>query len=589
VRNNVTDCALGGLLSILKPYHPNLPLDPRTLKKTPQTYVIKEISGSDGRVGQYHYFGIGCGLLDLLQQHQQFDGTSLVLQFNFDGLPLFKSSNMELWPILCLARPVSCKPFVVGLYCGAKKPASLSDYLQEFVEELRNLLVEGIICNDIHYAVEVGCFVCDAPARSFVKNVKSHTGYSGCDKCKQEGVYMNNRMTFPEINAALRTDEEFQMMADEEHHHGPTPLSVIPIGLVSSFGFDYMHLVCLGVVRKLLKFWLCGPVHRDVQLASRLCAGSVKLLSDKLIKLHNSIPVEFARKPRSVSEVDRWKATEFRQFLLYTGPIVLPGVLSDAVYNHFLLLCVGITLLISPKLCVNYADYAHTLLCLFVEQASHLYGEDFIVYNVHGLTHLAADVKNHGSLDLFSAFPFENKMKALKSLVRKPNYPIAQLVRRLTEERTAFSEGRNIYADNMLCKLEHTDGPVPGGYEGAVQFAKLNNNAYCLNTKRYADCCMLLKNTGPVLAVNVLSWYGVIYVVYKRFNKTMDLFTYPLPSSSLGIYKVSESSNTLFVCTIDEIVAKCLLLPLSSVTDFSKGQPVYAAIPIVHTVLDECS
>jgi hypothetical protein len=133
VRNNITDCALGGLLSILKPHHPNLPVDPRTLKKTPQTYVIKEISGSDGRVGQYHYFGIGCCLLDLLQQHQQFDGTSLVLQFNFDGLPLFKSSNMELWPILCLARPVSCKPFVVGLYCGAKKPASLSDYLQELL------------------------------------------------------------------------------------------------------------------------------------------------------------------------------------------------------------------------------------------------------------------------------------------------------------------------------------------------------------------------------------------------------------------------------------------------------------------------
>jgi hypothetical protein len=134
------------------------------------------------------------------------------------------------------------------------------------------------------------------------------------------------------------------------------------------------------------------------------------------------------------------------------------------------------------------------LLCFFVEQASHLYGEDFIVYNVHGLTHLAADVKQHGNLDLFSAFPFENKLKALKSLVRKPNYPIAQLVRRLTEERTAFSEGRDIDADHILCKLEHTDGPVPGGYEGAVQFTKLNTNAYSLNTKRYADCCMLVKN-----------------------------------------------------------------------------------------------
>jgi len=89
-----------------------------------------------------------------------------------------------------------------------------------------------------------------------------------------------------------------------------------------------MHLVCLGVVRRLIKFWLCGPVHRDASVASRLPAGSVQMLSRKLVKLASFIPCVFARKPRSMSDVDRWKATEFRQFFLYTGPIVLPGTLS---------------------------------------------------------------------------------------------------------------------------------------------------------------------------------------------------------------------------------------------------------------------
>ena len=32
------------------------------------------------------------------------------------------------------------------------------------------------------------CFICDAPARAFVKNVKTYSGYFGCDKCCQEGV-----------------------------------------------------------------------------------------------------------------------------------------------------------------------------------------------------------------------------------------------------------------------------------------------------------------------------------------------------------------------------------------------------------------
>jgi len=45
-------------------------------------------------------------------------------------------------------------------------------------------------------------------------------------------------MTFPETKAALRTDDEFQGKADKAHHRGSTPLSVLPVGLVTSFVFD---------------------------------------------------------------------------------------------------------------------------------------------------------------------------------------------------------------------------------------------------------------------------------------------------------------------------------------------------------------
>jgi len=589
VDNNITHSALSSLLSILKQHHTNLPTDPRTLLKTPHTYNVKEIVGIRGQVGQYYHFGLAAGINELLSMFSgQCTNNLLTLQFNFDGLPLFKSASQEFWPILCLVKEFETNPFVVGLYCGAKKPPNIDDYVHDFVEELCNLLHTGIINDNSCYSIQVDCFVCDAPARAFIKNVKYHNGYHGCEKCTQEGVYDNNKMTFPETAARLRTDHEFVIMADEEHHRGPTPLSVVPVGLVTGFVFDYMHLVCLGVVRKLLKFWLGGNLHTSGDVASRLPGCTVETLSTRLLNLARFIPQEFARKPRALSEIDRWKATEFRQFLLYTGPVVLCGILTETVYNHFMLLFTGITLLTSPIFCKDYADYAHSLLVQFVELAGGMYESDFLVYNVHGLVHLAEDVKMHGSLDSFSAFPFENQLKSLKRLVRKADNPLAQCIRRLTEQRNFSSSKSSRSAPKETCSVEHSRGPVPVGYDGAVQFAQLRFNKFKVNIRRSpSDCCVAISDKGPVLVVNVLLCQEQVYVVCRPFKKSVDLFVYPLCSSSLGIYKVSGLSKACIVVPVSDILSKCVCLQFLAVDKSINKADEYAVFPIVHTVNTE--
>ncbi len=59
-----------------------------------------------------------------------------------------------------------------------------------------------------------------------------------------------------------------------------------------------------------------------------------------------------------------------------------------------------------------------------------LYGEDQYVYNVHGLVHLANDASRFGVLDDYSAFVFESFLGTLKRLIRKPNFPLQQVMRR---------------------------------------------------------------------------------------------------------------------------------------------------------------
>jgi len=74
----------------------------------------------------------------------------------------------------------------------------------------------------------------------------------------QEGTYSNYHMLFLEFNASLRTDENFKNRAQEDHHTGISPFELIYLPMVSRFPLDYMHLVCLGVMKKLLQLWTSG-------------------------------------------------------------------------------------------------------------------------------------------------------------------------------------------------------------------------------------------------------------------------------------------------------------------------------------------
>ena len=99
---------------------------------------------------------------------------------------------------------------------------------------MKQLQADGLIHMGAVHRVELSAAVCDAPARAFIKNIKSHSGYLGCDKCTQAGEW-DGKIVYPETNAPLRTDAQFDEMTDEERHHGPSPFQDLNIGMVSQF------------------------------------------------------------------------------------------------------------------------------------------------------------------------------------------------------------------------------------------------------------------------------------------------------------------------------------------------------------------
>lgn len=550
--------ALTALLCILRICHPDLPKDARTLLKTKTKYTILERAG-----GQYHYFGILSSLRNTLSKyvHTLADGFSLKLQINIDGLPLFKSSSLQLWPILGLLLSVPMKePVVIGLFCGPKKPSSAKEFLGDFVAELQQL-EKGFEIEGKTLKLELDTVICDTPARSFVKNTKNHNGYHGCDKCSQPGKYINRRMTYPYTDYALRTDDSFENMVDESHHHeGPHPFHGSSVGMVSQFPLDYMHLVCLGVVRRLLNIWLRGPLN------FRVPANIAERMSAKLVEMRSYIPVEFARKPRSLRELDRWKATEFRQFLLYTGPVVLGTFLDRNMYSNFMLLFSGIAILVSPRLSCH-TQYAHTLLRSFVSHFGEIYGKDQLVYNVHSLVHLADEVQRHGCLDAFSAFPYESYLNKLKRLVRKPDFPLAQIIRRLSEMRITETP-----LNGASFKKQHFVGPLVDGLSVKAQYGEMACDKWTVKVST-GDNMFVIGNEICIIH-NIVECSDGVYVVYKEFSEKSLFFTYPFNSEYLNIHIISQTSDILKCVKASELVQKCVALP---------HRDGFVAIPLFHT------
>ena len=257
-KNSLTVSSTKELLAIFKKAGvQGLPKDRRTLLKTPRSVPgVVELAG-----GSFKYFGIETGLKDFLKQHPDvasLDG-HLDLYVNVDGLPLHKSSKSQFWPILCKVE--GGEPYILALYHGYQKPNSVTDFLQEFLEDYERLRHEGLEFEGEFYHVEFYCWVCDAPARCFLKNIKGHTGYYACERCKVRGLW-RDKVTYPVDGVyESRTDEGFAHMAyhngedGDEHQSGqPSPLIEARVNCVTGFILDIMHCGYLGVWKRFLQF-----------------------------------------------------------------------------------------------------------------------------------------------------------------------------------------------------------------------------------------------------------------------------------------------------------------------------------------------
>lgn len=286
---------VNALLSVLRKHGSHLPKDARTLLSTPRSATL-----IDKCNGKYIYFGLETSILEHITQSPNFRGDIEVV-LNVDGVPIFKSSKLQFWPTLAAVQ--NSEPFLVALFCATEKPNSVEDYVQDLIEEIKTLKQNGVLHQGTVHKVKIKAFVCDAPARAFLKCTVGHNGLQGCERCVAPAVSVQRRVTYPSKEAfESRSDVDFDQVRYAGHQKKKSPLSSAGILCVKQFALDYMHLICLGVVKRVLIYLLRGPVN------CRLAPLMREEMSNRMKMLQGAMPTEFAKQPRSLKEVDRWIA-----------------------------------------------------------------------------------------------------------------------------------------------------------------------------------------------------------------------------------------------------------------------------------------
>ena len=182
---------------------------------------------------------------------------------------------------------------------------------------------------------------------------------------------------FPCTSAALRTNQSFRDRYDIDHHNYYSCIEELEtVDMVLDVPVDPMHLVDEGAGKKLFM-----TIMEDTDY--KISPYNVRRVNEDMSSLSKFTPREFARRSRPFPH--NLKSTEWSQALKYTCPVIFRNRLSQERYEHMLTLHVAVKILSSERFCIQFNAYAKSLLQVFAENASRLYGKTFITYNFHNI------------------------------------------------------------------------------------------------------------------------------------------------------------------------------------------------------------
>lgn len=526
---NMTTTQIDSILAALNKHLggiTKLPKSHKTLLKVYST-IPQEIKSKSGH--DYFYMGLEKQLNFVLKLYPESDikkHDKLFITVNNDGLPLFKSNGISCWPLLVRIDNVRPKKvFPVAVTAGPGKPHDL-EYVNDFIEEARQIMINGFVFQGKKYLLGINAVVCDAPARAHIKHVRQYSAKFGCDQCESKGFHDGKRMIWPRTShLPLRTDASFRTKSQPEHHKNDgkeTPFLQLNIDMVRSFPPDFMHQGG-GCIKKLLLWNVLGPKMSGTgRPKCRMSTTNIAKLNKRMTQIREFIPNCFSRKPRPFHDFGYFKATELRLLQLYTAKIVFKNLMaSKKIYQNLVNYNTACALLVDDRTAQPYSDFCQLLMQEFVDGCEEIYGSSFLVYNVHAQLHFPEVAKTHGSIDNVSAYAFESKLGELKKMVRSSHRPIVSLMKGIQKQQATENEVRTRQEISI--------------------YTKAPNNIY-INIQE-DKCYQAIMTRGESVTC-------IEYLEHCPF------YTYPIDSRKIGCYCV-QTNQYRYITVTTTYIMKC--------------------------------
>ena len=512
------------------------------------------------------------------------DPTSLSLNFSLDGAQLFKSSKKAFWPLQlhlnCLTEKIRFKhPILTALWQTEKEPSpAMLDLILKTLkiqcEEINNKGGVEIINIETNKTtkknVSLYCGCVDSVARPIMQNRFQFNAHFGCSYCYHGGEYFARSMRYPNLlkDPKLRTHKSHLkdikrlkkqvLKASKNSSKKPTGYrgvkgkallqQILTCDIVWSLPIDYLHATLLGVVKQLHKFWK--------KLLSKADYAKIKERMSH-VKLSKSL----SRSLRSLDYASKYKALEWKLWLLFVSVPCLEGILEADKFHSYLLLVDSIFTLLKEAIPVKELKDKDYELLKFVGECELFYGKQFLTFNTHILRHYVDSVRKTGPLWANSAFPFESAIGKFIQQINAPNGCLKQIatkwMRKITFETYVANNSSNSQLAVSFCKSVLLDKPLLKNVTELEDVTLIGNGT--TDDKIQDTMRKLCKNENITTLVYdrcIFKSQFIHSVHYKRITKTDDSIVKLVCGKVIEVQAIIKADDQCFICGYEWLISE---------------------------------